>query len=143
MEDVLEASKIPVNPESPSLAKWLEERCRKEGLSSRQAAAKVGVSHATIASIKKGIRPSYATIMKLANAFSNNGEHQRAALENHLLNLCGYRSGNVTEVKSSEPLARLMDKLSKLDEGRLKVVESFVDFSATLGNGNSPCGDQS
>ncbi len=121
--------------ELATLAAWLEKRCKDEKLSYRQAAIKTGVSHATIASIRKGLRPSASTVVKLAEAFGNSGKNQRSALEDYLLTLCGYRSGN-HEVKNGEPLARILDKLSHFDEEKLKLVEAFVDFSATLGNGN-------
>lgn len=121
--------------EPATLAAWLERRCKDERLSYRQAAKNTGVSHATIAAIRKGVRPSAATVVKLAKGFGDNGKNQRAALEDYLLTLCGYRSGN-QEVKSSELLAKLLDKLSNFDEEKLKLVEAFVDFSATLGNGN-------
>jgi len=123
--------------EPATLAAWLEKRCRDEKLSYRQAANKTGVSHATIATIRRGTRPSAATIVKLADTFGDSGRNRRAALEDYLLTLCGYRSGN-QEVKSNEPLARLLDKLSHFDEEKLKLVEAFVDFSATLGNGSKP-----
>ncbi len=128
--------------EAPTLAGWLEQRCRAEGLSYRRAAAKAGISHATIAAIKNGARPSAATIVKLAKAFSADGPKQKAVLEDYLLGLCGYRSSR-PEVPLSEPLARLLDKLAQFDEERLKLIEYFVDFSATLGNGHNPWRDQS
>lgn len=127
-------TKTPTS-ETPGLAKWLEQRCHDEGLSYRQAAAKTGVSHATIATIRKGIRPSADTIVKLARAFSEGGQHQTAILEDYLLVLCGYRS-HQQEAEFSEPLARLLDKLMKCDEKELELIEYFVDFSATLGNGH-------
>ncbi len=129
--------------EPATLAKWLEKRCKDEKLSYRQAASKAHISHATVATIRKGTRPSAATIVKLAEAFGNNGKNQRSALEDYLLTLCGYRSGNQA-AKSTEPLARLLDRLSHFDEEKLKLVEAFVDFSATLGNGdgNRPWRDQ-
>lgn len=125
----------------PELATWLEKRCRAERLSYRQAAAKAGLSHATIAAIRKGARPSAATIVKLAKAFSDDGPNQKGVLEDHLLSLCGYRSSR-PEVTLNEPLARVLDKLSNFDEEKLKLIEYFIDFSATLGNGDQPWRDQ-
>ena len=37
--------------EQGNLSQWLKERCQREHLSLRQAAARAGVSHATIAGI--------------------------------------------------------------------------------------------
>lgn len=119
--------------EAPNLAGWLEERCRAERLSYRQAAAKAGVSHATIAAIRKGTRPSAGTIVKLAKAFSADGSNQKGALEDHLLGLCGYRSERA-EIKLSEPLARLLDRLSQFDDEQLNAIEHIIEFSAKLGN---------
>lgn len=139
MTTIREAAKTQ---KTPALAAWLEKRCQAEGLSFRQAATKTGISHATIASIIKGVRPSAATVVKLAKAFGSNGQNHVAELEDELLGLCGYRSA-VPEIKVSEPLARLLDKLSECDEERLKLIESFVDFSATLGNGQKTWRNQS
>jgi len=36
------------------LGSWLAERCKQESLSLRQAAAKTGISHATVADIITG-----------------------------------------------------------------------------------------
>lgn len=132
MTNVLEAS---------DMAAWLEQRCRAERLSYRQAAAKAGLSHTTIATIRTGMRPSAATIVKLAKAFSAEGPNHKGVLEDHLLSLCGYRSSR-PEVTQSEPLARLLDKLSQFDEEKLKLIEYFVDFSATLGDGTKPWSDR-
>lgn len=121
--------------ETANLAIWLAQRCRDEKLSYRQAATKAGVSHATIAAIQNGTRPSAATIVKLAGAFSAEGQHQKGVLEDYLLGLCGYRSSR-PEATRSEPIAMLMDKLGRLNEENIQFVESFVDFTATLGNGH-------
>lgn len=115
-----------------TISEWLDLKCRENHLSLRQAADRSGLSHGTLASIKKGTRPTAATITKLAAAFSNDGPSQRAALEDHLLTLCGYRSS--PEVKQSEPLARLVDKLSRFSEEQLTIMENIVDFCATLGD---------
>ncbi|MBA7527636.1 hypothetical protein ES705_19812 [subsurface metagenome] len=132
---VLEAKKTlgSGSREAPTLAAWLEERCRVERLSYRQAAAKAMVSHATISAIRKGARPSAAIIVKLAKAFSADGSNQRGVLEDHLLGLCGYRSER-SEIKLSEPLARLLDRLSQFDDEQLNAIEHIIEFSARLGN---------
>ncbi len=119
--------------EPATLAKWLEKRCKDEKLSYRKAASKAGVSHATIAAIRKGTRPSAATVVKLAEAFGNDGRNQKAALEDHLLGLCGYRSER-TDPAPREPLARLLDRLSHFSDEQLKAIENIIDFSVTLGN---------
>ena len=123
------------------LAAWLDKKCRTEGLSYRQAAAKAKLSHATIAAIRKGSKPSGATIVKLAKAFSPEGTNQYGMLEDYLLGLCGFRSRR-PETVLNEQLARLLDKLSKLDEKRLGLIEYFVDFSATLGDGSQAWRDR-
>lgn len=110
-----------------NLGGWLGKKCKEERLSYRKAAEKAGLSHATIADIIGGNRPSATTIKKLAGAFCGNGEHQRAALEDFLLSLCGYRSER-KEGELSEPLARLMDKLSEFSEAQLELMERFADF---------------
>lgn len=115
---------------SPDLAMWLEKRRNAEGLSLRKVAARTGVSHATIAEIINGDRPSAATIVKLAAAFAGDGQHQRAALEDLLLTLSGYKS---KPEALSEPLGRLMDKMSHFNEAQLAVIEEFADFVAKLG----------
>lgn len=125
MEKVLEASE---------LSDWLRQRCQAEGLSYRQVAARAKVSHTTISTILKGKRPSATTLVKLAKAFSGEGQNQKGMLEDYLLVLGGYRSKR-PEVALKEPLARVLDKLSQFDEAELGVVEHFVDFFATLGNG--------
>ncbi len=129
MEETLESGKISGSGSSQpeTLGAWLEQQCRAENLSYRQAAARAGVSHATIAAIKNGARPSAATIVKLADAFSSNGTHQRQALKDRLLSLSGYR-GESANGELSEPLARLMDRLSGFSEAQLRVMERFADF---------------
>lgn len=114
-----------------TLARWLAERCQEEHLSLRDAAAKADLSHTTIADIRNGGRPSAETIKKLAGAFGGNGQHQRAALEDLLLTLSGYRS-NRPEGELSEPLARLMDKLSQFSDAELEIMGSFADFIAKV-----------
>jgi len=121
----------------PTISLWLENRCRNDKLSLRKAAAKIGISHNTVASIINGERPSAETIMKLAVAFSENGQYQRTALEDFLLSLCGYRSVQ-KEVEITEPLGRLMDKVSHFNETQLQIVEQFADFIAKVGDGLCP-----
>jgi len=112
---------------------WLEESCRKQGLSLRQAANKTGLSHATIADIKKGNHPSPETLRKLAGAFSGDGEHERRALEDKLLTIAGYRSKPLEEEEITEPMARLLDKLGQFSEPQLKIISHFADFISEMG----------
>lgn len=114
------------------LAVWLEERCKRDGLSLRRAAQKTGLSHATIADIIKGVHPSPETIKKLAAAFSESGDHHRLALEDKLLILAGYRSERPQEKELTEPMARLLDKLSEFNEPQLKIVRRFCDFLSQM-----------
>lgn len=72
-----------------TLSQWLAERCKRERLSLRQAAAKTGLSHATIQDIIKGGHPNPETVRKLAQAFGGDGKRQ---LEDYLLVLAGHRS---------------------------------------------------
>jgi len=117
--------------ETRSLGDWLEERCHQESLSLRQAAMKSGVSHATIADILKGGRPSPETVRKLASAFAGNGDHEKMAVQDELLVLAGYRSER-PEVQLTQPMAQLLDKLSKFNGRQLKVMGHFADFVAGL-----------
>jgi transcriptional regulator with XRE-family HTH domain len=73
------------------IGQWLKERCDSERLSLRQAAARIGVSHGTIAKIMDGASPSPLTIRRLVRAFAVQ-EAERLALEDHLLVLAGYRT---------------------------------------------------
>jgi len=73
------------------LGQWLKEKCETEGLSLRQAAARVGVSHGTIAKIMDGASPSPQTIRRLVRAFALE-DTERLALEDQLLILAGYRT---------------------------------------------------
>lgn len=109
-----------------SLAQWLKERCQEGHLSLRQAAAKTGLSHATIADIMRGKTVSGQTIKKLARSFGGDG-HQGMALEDELLVLAGIRTPRSQE-KLSQPLAQLLDRLSQISEPQLKLVGHFVDF---------------
>ncbi len=109
------------------LGGWLEEKCQSEGLSLRQAAAKTGLSHATIREIINGGSASPESIRKLARAFGGDGRHG-LALEDKLLILAGCRTPRPEGEELSEPLARLIDKLSQFKETQLKIVGHFVDF---------------
>lgn len=113
------------------LGTWLKERCKEEHLSVRQAAAKVGISHATISDIIHGSRPSAITIRKLAEGFGNNDEH-RAELNDLLLGLSGFRS-NKSKEETSEPRARVIDQLGHLDFEQLEIVEQLTSFITKAG----------
>ncbi len=110
-----------------AIGKWLQERCQKESLSLRQAAAKTGLSHGTIAQVMNGTNPSVETIRKLACAFGGNGQ-RRSVLEDKLLGLAGYRSRRPEGEEPSESMARLLDKLSQFSEPQLKIMARFADF---------------
>lgn len=112
--------------EQPTLAQWLKEWCQKERLSLRQAAARTGLSHVTIADIMKGRMVSAQTIGKLARSFGGDG-HQGLALEDELMVLAGLRTPRPQE-QLSQPLAELLDKLGQISEPQLKLVGHFVDF---------------
>lgn len=116
-----------------NLGSWLEEICKRERLSLRQAAAKTGLSHATISDIIKGVQPTSESIKKLAEAFSGNGDHHRQSVEDLLLTLSGYRSKREGS-ELSEPVARLMDKISQFSKPQLKVMGRFADFIAEMGD---------
>lgn len=112
-----------------NLAVWLEKKCQGEGLSLRQAAARTGLSHATIAEIKNGTRATGETIRKLARGFGGDG-HQGRALEDELLVLAGYRTEREGEIR--EPVARLLDKISQFSESQLRIMDSFADFVSEM-----------
>jgi transcriptional regulator with XRE-family HTH domain len=98
-----------------SLGQWLKERCEAEGLSLRQAAARIGVSHGTIAKIIEGASPSPQTIRRLVRAFAvQNAE--RLVLEDRLLVLAGYRTPREDEEVSCRPGSS--DRM-KLDESKV------------------------
>lgn len=109
------------------LGSWLWDNCQEAGLSLRQAAAKTDLSHATIADIIRDSNPSPETIRKLAEAFSEGGDHHRQALEDMLLVLAGFRSERKGD-EVNEHMAKLLDKLSKFSEPQLKIMERFCDF---------------
>jgi len=108
------------------LGVWLEGRCNHEKLSLRQAAEKTGLSHATIKAVIDTGRASPETIKKLALSFSEN-HHEKLALEDSLLILGGCRTQRPEEA-ISEPLARLLDKMSEFNEAQLRMVGQFADF---------------
>jgi len=113
-------------PAKGAISKWLEEKCKQEHLSLRQAADKTGLSHATIGDIIAGAKASPETIRKLARAFGGNGK-RGLALEDKLLVFAGHRSGHPGE-ELTEPMARLLDKLSQFNEPQLRLMEHFADF---------------
>ena len=81
---------VPGGCAASALGEWLEQMCKRDHLSLRQAAAKCGLSHATISGIIEGKRPSGVTIKKLAMAFGGKG-NQGLALMDQLLAKAGYR----------------------------------------------------
>jgi len=115
-----------------SLGSWLEEKCKSEGLSLRQAAVKTGLSHSTLANIRKGnSNVSGETIKKLARYFGGDGTRGRLVLEDRLLVLAGYRTERRKD-ELSEPMARLMDILSQFSKQQLKIIAHFAEFLAEM-----------
>ena len=118
--------------EQTGLSQWLKDRCKAEGLSTRQAAARAGLSHATISDIINGASlPSPETIKRLAKAFGEDG-NERLALEDSLLILAGYRTQRPDGQDISQPLARLMDKVADFSEPQLKLMARFAEYLADL-----------
>ncbi len=115
------------------LAQWLGGRLRNEHLSLRRAAARTGLSHATIADIIGGNHPSPETIRKLARVFGGDGE-EGLALEDHLLILAGYRTPRPEGEEISIAMATLLDKVGKFSEPRLEMMTGFADFLIETGN---------
>ena len=113
--------------EDQNLGRWLRERCRREHLSLRQAAAKTGLSHVTIADIIKDGRPLPETIKKLAHGFGGD-----SALQDHLLLLSGYRTQRPEGEELTESMAELMDKVSKFSEQQTRMMVHFADFLAEI-----------
>ena len=107
------------------LGQWLRERCEADGLSLRDAAARVGVNHGTIAKIMDGASPSPQTFRRLVRAFAFE-DTERLALEDRLLVLAGYRTPRPDE-KGRGLLAVLIDKVSSFDEPRLRRMIAFAD----------------
>lgn len=118
---------LPCGCSGSRLGMWLEEKCREEHLSLRQAATKTGLSHCTIADIIAGGHPSPESIRKLTKTFGGDS-NQRLALEDKLLVLAGLRTERLKGGDISEPIARILDKLGKFSEPELKMMESFADF---------------
>ena len=114
------------------LGSWLEERCKAEGLSLRQASIKTGLSHTTIADLMKGNNPSPETLRKLAQAFNEGGDHHRMAIEDELLTLAGYRSERLEGEELSQPLAQLMDIVGEFSQSQLKIMARFAEFLAEI-----------
>jgi len=116
--------------QSESVGSWLAERCR--GLSMRKAAAKTGLSHATIADIIKGSNPSPETIKKLAEAFGGD-RHHKLALEDKLLELAGYRTPRPgPEPELSLPQDRLMDIIGEFSEPQIEITARFAELVARI-----------
>ena len=115
------------------LAGWLKEKCQEEGLSFRQAAAKTGLSHGTICGIVNGKSPTAETVKRLARGFGDDHHHQ-LALEDKLLTLTGYRSERPDGDGLSEPLAQLLDKLTRLGEPEIEMLGHFADYLSTSKN---------
>lgn len=113
------------------LGQWLKERCQKEHLSLRQAGEKADLSHSTVHNIIKGGHASAATVARLAHAFSGD-HHERAALEDELLILAGYRT---EQEHISQPLAELLDIVSGFSRSQLKVVGAFATYLAEVTHG--------
>ncbi len=109
---------------------WLGDRLRQEHLSLRQAGDKTGLSHATIADIRNGVRPEPETVKKLAIAFGGDGQ-QRLALEDQLLVLAGYRSERPEEEMGVE-YGRLLDKIKQFSKSQIKIMGRFADFLREL-----------
>ena len=115
------------------VGQWLQEQCKREKLSLRQAAAKTGINHTTIGLMLKGEHhTSPETIRKLAAAFSADGERSLRALEDKLLTLAGYRTAPASEDELSPPLARLMDLVSGFSEPQLKQMARFAEFLSQI-----------
>jgi transcriptional regulator with XRE-family HTH domain len=113
--------------ETSGVGEWLKGMCQREGLSLREAAARSGLSHTTIEGIMKGTSPTPETIQRLARAFSGNA-HEAMALEDSLLILAGYRTKRPYGYDMSQSLGRLIDKISRFDEDKLKLVADFADY---------------
>lgn len=120
---------MPRGCATSALGKWLEDQCVEQHLSLRQAAIKIGLSHATIADIIRGDdnHPHPGTIQKLVKFFGGDGK-QGLALEDHLLTLAGYRTERSEGEEPGEALARLLDKVSELTDSQVKIMTRFADF---------------
>jgi len=114
-----------------TLGQWLDKKCREEKMSLRDAAKKTGLSHSTIKAIISTSHAHPVTVKKLALAFGGNGDHQISTLEDKLLVLTGCRSGQ-PDAELSEPMARLLDKVSRFSVPQLKVLNRFADFISEM-----------
>lgn len=116
------------------IGQWLEEKCEEEKLSHRQMAIKVGVSHQTISGLIAGKQALPPTLKKLAQVFGGDGTQGRVLLD-QLLVLADYRLPQPRGKETSESMAKLMDKVQKFDEPRLKMMGRFADFLIEIGGG--------
>lgn len=117
-----------------SLGNWLDEQCKRQGLSLRQAAEKTGLSHATIRDIRNNGSASAESIKKLAQTFGGEN-HERLVLEDKLLVLAGYRTQRSQEEETSQPLARLIDLVGEFSEEQLKLMARFAEFLSEMERG--------
>ena len=112
------------------VGEWLRTRCQEEGLSLRQAAKRTGLSHATIADIGNGGKPSPESLLRLAKAFGGDG-NLKMAIEEKLLTLAGYRTPRPGG-EANELVAQLLDKLTGLSPSKMEMVGHFIDFVNAL-----------
>ena len=112
------------------ISQWLDRECQRKRLSLREAGELTGLSHSTIQAIIKGGNASAETVRRLAHAFSGNG-NKGLNLEDYLMVLAGHRTKR-EEGGLSQPVARLVDKLSQFSEPQLKLVEHFAEYLASL-----------
>lgn len=110
-----------------SVGQWLKEKCQQERLSLREAGKRTGLSHSTIQAVINGGRPSPQTVTKLATVFGGDGENERAALEDKLLFLAGWRN---REAEISQPVSQLIDIVKDFSEPQLRVVSAFASYLA-------------
>ncbi|MBA7565952.1 hypothetical protein ES708_07639 [subsurface metagenome] len=119
----------PVDIEQNRLGQWLKNRC--EHLTLRQAAAKTGLSHATIEEIIRGVHhPSPGSIRKLVTAFGGSSKEQ-LVLEDTLLEAAGYRTPRLEE-DLNQLLARLIDRVGDFNNQQLTVMVRFAEFLAEI-----------
>ena len=114
---------------SQGFDQWVRERRVKEGLSLRKAAARVGLSHGTIADMEKGVTPSQASIKKVAQGFSRD-ENERLALEDSLLILAGYRTPRSDGQDVTPAMGRLLDVTRDFEESDLNIMTEFAEWLA-------------
>ena len=121
-----------------TLGQWLQQECQEEKLSLREAGKRASLSHSTIQSIINGGHPSLETVTKLAEAFGGDGENERAALEDELLFLAGWRTRRQPEI--AQPLAQLMDIAKDFSEPQLRVLSAFAIYLAEVHRDARPRG---